>query len=105
MRRASAWHSRLEKLAARRLLCGRRMRVSNPRGSDPVLVALAWWSAWCALPALLALGLSPSLASLFAFVAVAAALLATRPNTGDAWRARVALACGMAIVAGALAQP
>ena len=90
------------------------MRVSTSRCSDPidaaprrdsVLEALAWWSAWCALPALLALVLPPLLASLAAFAAVAAGLLATRPRVADARRARVALACGLAIAAGALAQP
>lgn len=81
------------------------MRVSTPRGSDPVLVSLAWWSAWCALPALLALVLSPPLASLTAFAVVAAGLLATRPRAAGARRARVALACGLAVAAGALAQP
>ena len=85
------------------------MRVSTPGSNpiDPTLEALAWWSAWCALPALLALVLSPLLAALAAFSLVAAGLLATRPRPDGARRARVrvALACGLALAAGALAQP
>jgi CAAX prenyl protease-like protein len=81
------------------------MRVSTSHGSDPVLEALAWWSAWCALPALLAIALSPPLASLTVFTGVAAALLATRPRGAGSPRVRIGLACALAVAAGALAQP
>jgi membrane protease YdiL (CAAX protease family) len=90
------------------------MSVSTPSGSDfatrgdtgpGALEALAWWTAWCVLPSLLARVTAPPLASLAAFAAVAAGLLATRPRPAGGSPARVALACGLALAAGALAQP
>jgi membrane protease YdiL (CAAX protease family) len=79
------------------------------RSAAEVLAALLAFTAWCALPALLARWLAPAEALLASCAAFAAALLATRARDGarapEAGAARAVAAFAAAACAGALAQP
>jgi membrane protease YdiL (CAAX protease family) len=84
----------------------RRGSVSG-NGRRSALPALAAWSAWCALPGLLARCFEPALAALLAFAALGVALLATREGSvrGMACAPRQLAALAAATCAGALSQP
>jgi membrane protease YdiL (CAAX protease family) len=77
----------------------------SERKSD-ALVAFIGWSAWCALPGLLACALAAERAALVAFGGFAALLLATRRRPlVSRRRAAACVACALAACAGAVAQP